>query len=325
MKMGRLSLFAAAVVVVLIMTVIGLVIGGWSPTPGPADVVNDQATGAAQAARRWLGFTPFTPQALSIGLVLVTSLLFLILTWALSARFVPPVTGRLAEMIPARSHQAEPRSLLELIEDMVAIQRRQHRELLERIERLEDSRFATPSEPALIARRPRRDEDWKNDDGAEPPQQPSRARPVFEAQPPPTPASLEAASRQAFQTLERDYSNLLSNPTAVGFRNFFQARNGVSVELSGERLVGGRGANALLHAVPVEGAIHALLPGYDLVSDFDTVYFAQRAMPEEAKLAFDFDIDGSRTLKLSAAGRAILSDDGGYRIDGRGRLGGLAA
>lgn len=320
MRLGRVSLLAITVTVLLIGTVIVLVVAGW--TPLAADTVNNRATEAGQAVAPWMGFTPFTPLVASIGLVVVASVLLLALLWVLTARFVPPATGRLPEMIAARRPDAEPRSLIELIEDLVRVQRHQHRELLDRIEALESGRAAPRSEPVIIARP--RPADMDDHDSVPEPASPLR-RPVFEAAPPPTAAALAANARAAIEALEREYRDLLANPGASAFREFFQSCGALAVQLSGERLVGSQGAGALLHAVPIGGSTHALLPGYDLVSDFDTVYFAQRAMPEEAKLAFDFDIDGSRTLKLGAAGRATLTDDGSYRIDGRGRLGGLAA
>lgn len=318
MRLGRAGLVGAGLGVGALIAVVTLLAFGWRPAFGP---VNARATEAVQAAIPWFGFTPFSPFALSVGLTVLTLVLLTGLIWVTSAHFVPPVLGRLPEMIPARRHNLpEPQSLVELLENLVEIQRRQHADLIQRIEALEADRAAPRPEPRIVqpaARAYPDDDDFIEAAGS--------TRPVYRDPPAAAAAPLVPGKREILQAIEAEYRTLLTDPTAPGFRNFFQTRKAFGLETSGDRLVRTRAPGALLYAIPVGDGLAALAPGYDFVSDFGTAYFAQRSVPDEVKLAFDFDVDGSRILKLASAARASLDDDGSYRIDERGVLGGLAA
>lgn len=317
MRLGRAGLVGVSFGFAALVAVGTLLAVGWRPEFEP---VNARATEAVQAVP-WFGFTPFTPFVLSVGLIVLTLVLLVGLAWAASARFVPPALGKLPEMIPAHRHRLpEPQSLVELIENLVEIQRRQHADLIQRIEALEAGEAPVRAEPRIIQSTARTypvDDEFMEPAGS--------TRPVYRDPPAAAAVPLVQGSREQLELIERAYRDLLTDPTAPAFRNFFQSRKAIGLESSGDRLVRTRSPGALLYAIPVGDSLAVLAPGYDLVSDFGTAYFAQRSMPDEVKLAFDFDVDGSRILKLASVARASLDDDGSYRIDERGVLGGLAA
>jgi hypothetical protein len=313
----RLLWVSATLALIFLVAILALVLAGWSPFGG---ALNTSESTPAQATEHWLGFTPFNQMTASIGLVIVGVIFVVFLVWTVWSAVLDSSLERLSQMVPHRQPRpSEDRSLIELIEDLFARQQEQHRSLLERIERLEDGvggvgqRLRTLETPT--ARRTTVDDDGADD----------RGRPRFQPieVPPPPPASERAI--QAMASLESAFRNVLLDGSPQAVAAFRREQGAVGLEMSGEGLRRAGTSGSLVFAVPLVEDIWALVPGEDLISDFETVYSAQRSMPDDVKAAFSFEVDGSRELKLLAAGRAVEEADRRFRVEVPGRLGGLFA
>lgn len=288
--------------------------------------INPPATNAGQSAGTPFGLTPFTDWAVSIGLCVVAAVVVAIVARELWVRFASPTPRRLSRMIQHRPRWPEPRTLEGLVEQLIEVHNRQYAGIMQRLEELE--RASNFSEPHASVSRAIPAPAWREEADAptrhaEPAPAPvlRQQTPARAAEPPPTPSG---GDPRLMQALEQEFRSLLAEPSGTEFRDFFDTHHAVSLEASAGRLAEGGGRSALVFALPVGRGVHLLFPSHEIASDFGSVYHAQRAMPEEIKLAFDLDIDGSRVLKLTAPAEAALTGDL-CTIRRRGCLGGLTA
>lgn len=313
----RLLWVGATLCLILLLALLALVIAGWNPT---GDALNIAESKPGQATEQWLGFTPFSQMTTSIGLVIVGVIFVVLLVWTVWSAVLGPSLGHLPNMLQ-KLHQrpSESRSLIELLEDLVELQRQQHASLLRRIEQLEDgvggvgqrlrSLETTPAPRASSDEEPSRD----------------RGRPVYQPIPVPGPPPVSELAREAMASLETSFRKVLASGSPQALAAFTREHGAVGLEMSGEGLRRAASSGALVLAVPLIEDIYAVVPGEDLISDFETVYSAQRSMPDDVRAAFTFEVDGSLDLKLLSAGRALEEADGRFRVEAQGCLGGLNA
>lgn len=313
----RLLWVGATLCLILLLALLALVIVGWNPT---GDALNITESKPGQATEQWLGFTPFSQMTTSIGLVIVGAIFVVLLVWTVWSAVLGPSLGHLPNMLQ-KLHQrpSESRNLIELLEDLVELQRQQHASLLRRIEQLEDgvggvgqrlsSLETTPAPRASSDEEPSRD----------------RGRPVYQPIPVPPPPPVSELAREAMASLETSFRGVLASGSPQALAAFTREHGAVGLEMSGEGLRRAASSGALVLAVPLAENIYAVVPGGDLISDFETVYSAQRSMPDDVRAAFTFEVDGSLDLKLLSAGRAVEEADGRFRVAAQGCLGGLNA
>ncbi len=284
--------------------------------------LNPPATGEGQSVGTPFGLTPFTDWSLSVGLCVIAAMVAAIVVRALWVRYASSTLRRLSAMIQPRYQRPAPRSLEDLVEQLIDANNRQYDAIMRRLEALERAE-PPPSDDRAVVPRASRASTYRDEDQAPPRPEPApapRPEPVARA---PEPVR-SGADPLAVQRLEQAFRILLQEPSSAEFRNFFDTHDAVALEASAGRLVEGGGRSALIFALPVGRGVHLLFPGHEIASDFGSVYHAQRAMPDEVKLAFDLDIDGTRVFKLPAAAEALF-EGGVCTLRRRGRLGGLTA
>lgn len=151
------------------------------------------------------------------------------------------------------------------------------------------------------------------------------APPTEAADTEPAPAGPRLPSLAA---VEEAYRAVLPAKSRSQFQAFIDTYGAVGVALApgGQTLrLDSAGTSPYLHAVEIDGGYFALFPGGDIIVSFATTYSSQLSMPPEISLAFDFAVDGTRSLALMQA--AIWRSDGadGLGPARRGRLAGLAS
>jgi hypothetical protein len=158
------------------------------------------------------------------------------------------------------------------------------------------------------------------------PEPASAAAPVPTPVPAPAPVPAQRPRPEEVDKLVGAYAVLMASSirSRDRFDDFFRAMqdphvfvvapDGASLEVDDE-------AEPLIAGGVVDGR-YVVFPAFDFVSNFATLYNAERAMPPELRAAFDFTVDDSRNLVVESP--AILAPDGSrYHVVQKGRLAGL--
>jgi hypothetical protein len=259
----------------------------------------------------------FTVANLAIGIGLVA--LVALVSVLLSRHFSKPRSGRKpssAATRPERSGGHEP-SLGDIMQNINRLQARQDK-LEQDVLRLSEARRAagtdTPRQPLQFAKTA-----YSIDEGTSPPPPPP---------PPPAPAAQAKPHLQdVIASLSNRYAELLTSGirSRERFADFFRSMDdprAFAISGDGSSLQTGEESEALLEGGMVQGS-YVVFPSFDFVSDFATLYNAERSMPPELRAAFDFIVNDSRTLVVERP--ATLAQLGGNRfaVQERGTITGL--
>lgn len=150
------------------------------------------------------------------------------------------------------------------------------------------------------------------------------AEPETARQPPPLPPP---ARRPSLAVVEDSYREAVQSNSRSRLRDFTAQSGAVAVTVPPDGAaprLDPAASSPYLQAIEVDGGMIALVPGDDIVIGFATTYCTKRAMPEELAAAFDFQVDGARSLSLIRASLWRLDASGGLRLEQKGLLGGLA-